>query len=99
MSLSAAKQVTVNFASDGEATALVLDLSLTPQSLDFRGNSISAIRNAAVTASGGVEVPAFSVGEPVGTSVTLTFSSAPPAVDNGGNTVLYTLAFLLIYQN
>jgi hypothetical protein len=99
MSLSRAQQVSVGFSSDGVATALVIDLSLAPPALDFRGNSIQNIRNVAVTATGGVTVPSFTVGSPAGSSVTVTFSSAPPETDTGGNTVLYTLAFLLTYNN
>jgi hypothetical protein len=97
MSLSAAKQYTFGFVSDGVATALVLDLSATPQNLDFMGKLPSGARNVTITNSQGVTVPSFSVGAVTGSSVTVTFSSSPPENDVSGNAVLYELAFLLTY--
>jgi len=100
--LTAVKTYTLDFISDGIATVLDFDCSLAPISEDFRGNIPTAILlpngQGSITASGGAIVPTFTAAI-AGTSVELTFASAPPQYDSNDNLVYYTFTFALEFPN
>lgn len=97
--LSLTKSYSQQFISDGIATELSFDMSLTPIKEDFRGN-LPTGPNAILLAS--VSGPAGPVAgatfELVGTTVMITFPTAPPQLYNG-STALYTASWTLQFPN
>ena len=92
-------QYELGFTSDGIATALVFDCSLVPLSIDFAGNIPSAVMLPVITTNNaGVTIPTYTAALN-GTSVTVTFQSAPPQLDVNGKLVIYNLSFVLQFPD
>ena len=94
MSLNPTQQFAGTFVSDGVATVLEIDLSLAPFNVDFRGNIPLAVMTPQVSSA--FTGPIANVtAELAGTIVTLTFSAAPPQVDNNMNLIEYSYSFYI----
>jgi hypothetical protein len=91
------KSYTTLFTSDGTSQTYVLDCSLTPVDEDFSGAQPIAVLTPVVTSAytGALSGVTTALS---GTTITFTFTSAPPKNDNNGNLIVYTLTFLLQYQ-
>lgn len=96
--LNPVQKYSISFTSDGIATVLAFDASVAPISQDFTGNLPSAVLLPAITATGGAEIPDYVVAL-TGTTITVTFASAPPQLDVNSQLVIYTLTFYLQYPN
>lgn len=94
--LNPVKQYSLSFTSDGIATALQFDMSLTPINENFVGNLPSALILGSVSGPGGViSGTTFYL---TGTTVLITFPEAPPQLNNGA-TAVYTATWYLQYPN
>jgi hypothetical protein len=87
------KQVTFPFTSDGTSTALVMDLSLSPTNIDFRGVQPGSIQTPTITKPDTTQV-AGATFDLVGSVLTITLAAPlPESVD--GTLQVYSVAFLL----
>jgi hypothetical protein len=94
VSLNPTKAYSVTFTSDGLSTNLAVDCSLAPISQDFTGALPNAVLAPAVTSAFTGPLSGVSAAL-VGTTVTFTFTSAPPRVDGSSNVIEYTASFVL----
>lgn len=89
--LTPVKQVSFQFTSDGTSTALTIDLSLAPVSLDLRGLAPTAIQDLVVSSSAGaVSDVAATI---AGSVATLTFTDPPPELDGNSLLLIYNVSF------
>lgn len=91
------KTYSFNFVVDGTSESLTVDLSLLPVNEDFKGSVPVAILNvsASSTFTGSLTGVTAVLS---GTTVTLTFSSAPPEFDGSSNRVVYTASLMLTFE-
>ncbi len=86
------------FTSDGTSTALALDLTTAPTSLDLRGAQIAGVQDVAIGASGTVPTGVASLGVSAvvnGTQIVLTFPTTLPTLDVNSALEVYTVSGLL----
>lgn len=88
------KSYSFEFSSDGAATTLTVDVSLTPFNEEFQGNLPTAVLTPAVTSAFTGPVPNVTA-QLNGTKITFTFQNPLPMDDNSSNLVIYTGTFLL----
>lgn len=88
------KSYSFEFSSDGAATTLTVDVSLTPFNEEFEGNLPTAVLTPAVSSVSGGPV-ANVTAQLNGTKVTFTFQAALPMDDSNSNLIIYTGTFLL----
>jgi hypothetical protein len=89
------KQYAIPFVCDGVSTTVSFDLSLLPAADKFRGALPQAVLTPVVTSVPSVSVPTVTAAV-VGTTVTLTFLTAPQQL-SGGILVVYTATFLIAF--
>jgi hypothetical protein len=94
------------FSSDGITEVYSFDLSLAPFNVDFRGNLPVGLANVIVQSSQINPSTNLPIGilsgvtaTLAGTTVTLTFPTAPIEFDATANLVLYNLTFILQYPD
>ena len=87
------KSYSLSFVSDGTSTAAEFDLSLLPIAEDFKG----ALPNQVLSVSVSNLAPITATAALSGTTLTLTFSAAPPELDNTNATIVYVATFLLAF--
>jgi hypothetical protein len=87
------KSYSLTFVADGASTTASFDLSLLPVAEDFKGALPQAVLNPVITNLGVINFTTVLVG----TTVTFTFSAAPPELDNTNNLILYVATFLLAF--
>lgn len=91
------QSVSFNFVADGESTVLSLDLSLLPTSINFRGSVPTAVLKPSITSTGtDVSIPTATY-QLNGTTLVVTFATAPPEFDETTALIIYTLTFLLAF--
>lgn len=91
------KSYSIQFIVDGASESISFDLSLQPVIDDFRGSLPQQLLN--VGASSTFTGPLAGVtGALVGTTVTLTFASAPPEFDGSNNRIVYTATMTVSFE-
>jgi len=98
VSLNPTKSYSVSFVSDGASTVLPIDCSILPIGDDFRGGLPNAVLAPKVTSVFTGDLSGVSAAL-VGTTVTFTFMSAPPAVDGSAKQIEYTATFILEFAD
>lgn len=95
MTIVATKQFVFTFVADGTSTSATFDLSQVPVLYDFSGRPPSGlVGTTTVTNTQSVAVPTVTP-TLVGNVLTLSFATAPPALDAGSNPVIYTCTVTL----
>lgn len=90
MTILATKVFTFTFVADGTSTSATFDLSQPPVEFNFSGRPPSGlVGTTTVTNTQSVAVPTVTP-TLVGNILTLTFATAPPALDGSSNPVIYT---------
>lgn len=95
--LNPAKLYSLPFTSDGIATSMSFDMSLTPINENFRGNLPNALILGQVKDPGGNVLSGVTFNL-AGTTITISFNVAPPQLYNG-STALYTASWYLQFPN
>jgi hypothetical protein len=95
--LNPVKQYSLQFTSDGIATSLVFDMSLTPIREDFRGNLPTGLILGTVVGPNNVALTGVTFNLQ-GTTITISFNVAPPQLYDGVQAV-YTATWYLQFPN
>jgi hypothetical protein len=96
--LTPVKQYSVSFTSDGIATEITFDASLVPINENFRGNIPTGLLLPVVGPAGGAPISGVTA-DLEGTTITLTFVTAPPQYDENNNLIIYVATFYLQFPN
>lgn len=94
--IQAVQSCSFEFVSDGISTSFSQDLSLQPVELGLKGSVPVAINLPEVTNTQAVSNPTATI-TLLGSTITVTFSVAPPKYDGNNALVVWTLTFQLVF--
>jgi hypothetical protein len=94
--INPAQTVSWEFTADGTSDFGEFDASVLPLGLNFAGTGSIVVLLPSVTSA--YTGPLSGVGATISnTTITLSFQTAPPKVDNNGNLIIYTATVVLQY--